>query len=283
MSFFNLKYTCTEIELPFCRILHDTPTEFAGRTTKILKTNINTPYTCILLVSILMCTLRMLKSVNTHYSGVGRKEMKAFFYLYLFAISLDILLISNIIGIFGNDVYLIMTVLQLGIVCTSIFCLFVGSVTTVWMFTYARFSSTAVTRLLSAFYFVLIVPALYITLLQKNREIFCAIVFAANLFLLFSYMCFQLYMMRQIGSEVWAYGTLFIAFLFFCAGCVPLFFGCRYIAFLSERYLDGLFFLHLFFFCAIIMIHKFWLSICEDEVECTALLIRKERGKERFL
>lgn len=283
MDILNLKHTCTELELPLCKILHDTPTEYAGRTTKILATRISTPYTLMLLITMVIFTIRMLKSVNTHYSGVGRKEMKTFFYLYMTAIILDIFLISNVLEFLGKDLHLILVCIQLGFVGTSIFCLFVGSVTTVWMFTYARFSSTVVTRVLSTAYFIVLVSGLYITLITKNSIVFVSLIFAINMLWLFCYTCFQLYMMRQIGSEVWAYGTLFIAGVFFATGCIPLFFGCKYIAILTERYLDGLFFLHLFYFCAIIMIHKFWLSVCEDEVECTALLIKNSKYKDKML
>ncbi|KAM0678022.1 Chitin synthase [Binucleata daphniae] len=283
MDIFNLKHTCTEVDLPFCKVLHDTPTEYAGRTTKILATRVSTPYTVLLLVTVVLFTIRMLKSVNTHYSAVGRKEMKTFFYLYIIAIIIDIVLISNVLEAVGKNLHLILVCLQLGFVGTSVFCLFIGSVTTVCFFTYSRFSSTVVTRIASTAYFIAIVSCLYVTLATKNSTIFFVLIFPVNLLWLFCYTCFQLYMMRQINSEVWAYGTLFIAGLFFFAGCIPLFFGCKYIATLSERYLDGLFFVHLLYFCAIIMIHKFWLSVCDDEVECTPMIIKNSKFSNKFL
>lgn len=96
-----------------------------------------------------------------------------------------------------------------------------------------------------------------------------------NLGLVVIFMIFQFFMLKKLKTDIWAYGTLLIGFVFFLFSVVTMFFGSVFVAFLSDRYLDGLFFYHLFVFCAIIMMHKFWLSVCENEAECGVLKIDK--------
>ncbi|EQB61631.1 putative glucose na cotransporter [Vairimorpha apis BRL 01] len=62
-----------------------------------------------------------------------------------------------------------------------------------------------------------------------------------------------------------------IAFTFFMLSVVFLVVGSHLIAILTDKYLDNLFFYNLFVFCAVVMVHKFWLSVCDYEVECLLL------------
>lgn len=73
--------------------------------------------------------------------------------------------------------------------------------------------------------------------------------------------------------EIWVTGTLNIATLFMIIAIINLCVGGYFISWLSNGYLDSLFFFHLFSFCTVVMIHKYWLSICNDEAECTFLVM----------
>lgn len=270
-----IQHICSEMDLPFCRVLETQPCNYASRTTKLLRIHIYSPSTLILLFTMIFCTIRMLQNVKHHYSAIGRKEMKSFFYLYLTSTIVDTVLISRVVPLSPNVILLLVT-MQLALASTTLFCLLVGSVTTLYMFTYHVFSGDVVTNVLSTAYLLVITPIIYTILIGKNWELFFVIVFLLNFLLVIAYVFFQFHTLKSLNTEIWAYGTLLIGFVFFIIGIIPLFYGSEFIAQLSERYLDGLFFFHLFIFCAIIMIHKFWLSICECESECTPLFVKRK-------
>lgn len=270
-----LNHFCTEMDLPFCRVFNIKPCKYTSRTATLFNINIFSPSTLILLFTMIFCTIRMLRNVKHHYLANGRKEMKTFFYLYLTAIIIDTILISRIIS-FSSEITLLITALQLSLVSTTLFCLIVGSITTLYLFSYHLLSGNVITNVLSAAYLLVVTPVIYTALLEKISELFIATVFILNAVYAICYIFFQFYTLNFLCSEIWAYGTLLISATFFILGTIPLIYGSTLIAQLTERYLDGLFFFHLFMFCSIIMMHKFWLSICESEVECTPITVKRK-------
>lgn len=271
-----VNHVCSQTELPLCKILSKSPTEFVSRSYTIGRIRICSPSTLILLITVFLCTLRMINSVKFHYSAVGRKEMRTFFYIYIASILLDMLLISKLF-VSGNElIYTILLATQLALTNTCIFCLLIGSVTTLYMISYSFLSGSTITAIFSFAYFMTILPLIYFALSLRNHELFFIIVFALNGALILAYLYLQFHTMKILNTEVWAYGTVFLSFVFFIMAIVPLFYGCSLIALLTERYFDGLFCFHLFIFCAIMMIHKFWLSICENESECTPLIVKRK-------
>lgn len=270
-----IQHMCSEVDFPFCRIFEMDPCKYASRTTLINKIHIYSPSTLILLFTVIICTIRMLQNVKRHYSAIGRKEMKTFFYLYITATIIDIILLSRVFP-FAPHILLLIVSIQLSIACTTLFCLLVGSMTTLYMFSYHVFQGNVVTNVLSTAYLLAITPIIYAALHGKNSWLFVGVVFLFNGFLVIGYVFFQFHTLKSLNTEIWAYGTLFIGAVCFIIGIIPLGFGSEIIVKLCERYLDGLFFFHLFIFCAIIMIHKFWLSICECEAECPPLIVKKK-------
>lgn len=272
-DFINLKYICTQVDFPFCRVLSDVPCEFMGRTSKFGPIVFFSPTTLIALVLIILSILRIVKVVKSKYSGIGRKEFIIFLYLYMATITLDLILISNLLmEVLPDATYKILLSVQLGFVMTSIWSLFIGSILTYTFYKGSVITSLLLVKMSSIFYYIGCVTAMYIFLTLRLKIAFFAVLFVYNGVLLFLYFILQIGLLMQIDAEVWGYGTLFVGLIFFLGGITPIFYGSNIIALLSERYLDGLFFFHLFTFCSIIMIHKFWLSVYDDEAECTAIL-----------
>ncbi|TBU09098.1 catalytic subunit of chitin synthase III [Hamiltosporidium magnivora] len=273
MDILNLNHTCSEINLPLCKVLKDTPCGYTGRSLPVFGTNLNTFFTIIILLAAMFCTFRMIKGANKKYSAVGRKEMVTFFYMYLATISLETVLVS---GVLKKNVLVYLTSLQLSFANSTVFCLFIGGLTSTSLVDIGLLKSILIVRVVTFVYFVTSIVVIYMFLMAKNSFIICFFTFILNLGLAFLYLILQVLKLIRLDAEVWAYGTLIISALFFMSGILPLFFGSEYIALLSDRYLDGLFFFHLFIFCGIIMIHKYWLSVCENEAECISLIVKGE-------
>lgn len=81
----------------------------------------------------------------------------------------------------------------------------------------------------------------------------------------------QISKLRKINSDIWAYGILGIIFMFYVLFIAQTFVAADVIGVVSERNLDSLFFISLFMFMMVMMIHKYWLSTCDFELECLSL------------
>lgn len=267
---------CSQTDLPFCKVLVKSAATYTSRSFSMGKIRICSPSTLILLMTIIFCTLRMINNVKINFTALGRKEMKVFFYLYITSISFDMLLISKLFNLTNDSVYTVVLALQLALTNTCVFCLLVGSFTTLYMISNRFMSGALITNVLSFAYFMSILPIIYFALVAKKYELFFIVIFACNTGMVVAFFLTQLLTLKILKTEIWAYGTILLGFLFFAMAVGPLFYGCDLLALLTERYFDGLFCFHLFIFCAIIMIHKFWLSTCENESECTPLKIGKK-------
>src|SRR5699024_8509681 len=88
--------------------------------------------------------------------------------------------------------------------------------------------------------------------------------------LLFStlFVCTQIAKLRKLDTEIWTYGSIIVtAMLAALAGCTP--FGISMgVVLLSNRYLDGLFLMHLFGFLAVLKVYNLWAIDKEKEIEC---------------
>lgn len=276
-SLVNMDHTCDEVNLPLCRIIKDTQCNYTSRKGSLGISEVSSPAAVALLSVALLCSLRLLLNTKRHYAAVGRKELVLFFYLYIGALSIDILLISGIE--LDQYVYIYLTTMQLSLTNTAIFALFLGGLTSVALPNVGLLKSIIVLRISSFAYFLICGSLILSSLISKSGAILFFTLLIANLLISVLYVISQLVLLIRSNSEVWAYGTLSIAICFFSLGSAVLFYGSEHIAMLSERYLDGLFFFHLFMFCTIIMVHKYWLSICDFEAECASLVIESEGTK----
>jgi hypothetical protein len=97
------------------------------------------------------------------------------------------------------------------------------------------------------------------------------ITFGLNTMSVIFYIMTQTGKLKKTNSDIWAYGLLSIIFLFYALSTVHMFVGAEIIAILTERNLDSLFFVSLFTFLMVMMVHKYWLSTCDFELECLSL------------
>ncbi|KAF7682957.1 Chitin synthase export chaperone [Astathelohania contejeani] len=271
MDILNMTQTCKEMDLPICRVLKNSVPLYTARPLEILSLRIYSPATILLLCFTIISTLWIIPKVNKHYSAIGRKELMMFFYLYIISAMLEMVLISNLLDSVNSGLIIYLISLQISFANSAFFCLFVGAVTANIFLGGVGIASLVIVRIATAIYFLVSLAVIFSSLIEKNSIIIFGATFIVNGMFAIAYVLVQSLRLINMDAEVWAYGTLGIAFLFFCLGVIPMFYGSKYIAYVSERYLDGVFFFHLFIFSSILMIHKFWLSTCENEAECTDL------------
>lgn len=272
MDVMNLDHTCSEVNLPLCRIIKSDASKYVGRRGLVEIMDIESPATVAFLVFAVTCTLRLLVNTQKHYAAIGRKEFCFFFYLYLGSLLVDIPLVS---GLTAEDMstHIYLTTIQLSFACTALFSLLVGGITSSILTNIGFFKSIVIVRALSFGYFLVSGSIILGGLLADNGGLLFMILFALNALMAGAYVVTQFTLLVRMNSEVWAYGTLSIACIFFTLAVTILFYGSEPLAFMSDRYMDGLFVFHLFIFCTIIMVHKYWLSICDFEAECASIVV----------
>lgn len=271
MSILNLDHTCNEVDLPLCRVIKTHTCKHTSRKGPIGVMDVQSPSTVIFLLIALLCSLRLLVNTKRHYAAIGRKELVLFFYMYIGCLSIDTVLISGLE--MDRNAYTYLTTMQLSLASTALFSLFVSGITSVIFSDIGVFKSIVVVRVLSFVYFLVVGASTLAGLVSKNGVMLFFVLFVLNFFIALCYLVSQLVLLIRNDSEVWAYGTLSVAAMFFAPAVTVLLYGAKYVAFWSERYLDGLFVFHLFMFCTIIMVHKYWLSTCDFEAECASLVL----------
>ncbi|EJW05223.1 hypothetical protein EDEG_00688 [Edhazardia aedis USNM 41457] len=273
-NFVLMKYICKQMNLPCCQILYGSILEYSARSEIFRLITISNPATIILLIAIIFCTIRIIKRVRKSYTSTGRREMILFFYFYLYSITLEAINLTGFLSKFVPDATTYYTAVQLAFANTSVLALIIGSsFSSISILDYGFSAGKALK--IGCFFalFVYVILSAFVLTTKNGLVLFLEIIVINSIFFLV-YIFIQFKRLINKRREIWAYGNLTVAVSFFLMGTIPMFYGASIIAWLSDRYLDSLFFFHLFIFCAIIMVHKLWLSTSEDEEDCVPLKIR---------
>lgn len=263
-------YVCSQIDFPMCRFISKEVCKGTCKTEMINQAKINSPFLLLLLFLILGLTVRMLNHVQNLCSSIGRKEMTLFFGLYCLANITEIILIAMKHRL-NEGSMLILTSAQLILTNTCFFTLLVGSFTMeMYVGKWGMESSTILYLLASAYCFLNTIVIFFSLFLRIAVPVF-VMAFCFNLIFGYFYFIIQIRKLNKNNAEIWAYGTLTIGLFCFMISIIPIFVGSELVSILTSKYLDNLFFQHLFLFCSVVMVHKFWLSVCDYEVECYLL------------
>ncbi|ADM11160.1 glucose/Na cotransporter-like protein [Encephalitozoon intestinalis ATCC 50506] len=261
---------CSEASFPMCEHLSSEICKSTSRGFLFFKTKVSSPTTVILLIIALLSATRMIRHVKALCSSVGRKEMLVFFYLYLGSAALEAVLVGSKEFI-SKHTHLFLTSIQLSLYTSAFFSLFVGSIT-VDMFTRIfGLGATTLLKISTGIYSVGIGTVIFTGLSTSSKELTSVPFFVLNPLFFFLYMIFQVKRLRKTDGEVWAYGTLIISTACFLIANTFSFLGSRVIGLMTDRYFDNLFFYHFFILCTFIMVHKYWLSVYNYEVESLRL------------
>lgn len=261
---------CSETNFPMCEHITDQICKNASRTFIFNKVKIASPTTVILLAVVVVSTLRMIGHVKALCSSVGRREMITFFYLYLGSIVIEAILVGSNDSIVKPS-RLFLTTVQITLYSSAFFSLFVGSLTTNIFIGAFGLRAITILKAATAIYSGSMGTMVFLALSTKNDQLLSIPFFALNILFFLLYIVVQLKRLRKIDGEVWAYGTLSISLLCFVLSNAIVFAGSELIALHTDRYFDNLFFYHFFILCTFIMIHKYWLSVYDYEVESLQL------------
>ncbi|KAG0442274.1 Chitin synthase export chaperone [Dictyocoela muelleri] len=273
MEVINLDHTCYLLNLPICRLVKPTNTPFTSRGISILNLYIPSLANLCLILIISICVIRLIINTKKMYSGIGRNELSFFFYLYLSLNIIELLLLSDVLLNIQPKLFKMLVPFELSIMNTCFFSLLLGNFLSTTFMRMKFLSPLNILRFLSAAYSTGFVVLFFYLVKLKNCVLIFAFTFGVNVFIAFLYYLKQLVSIKSLNLEIWVFWTLNIALAFFMLTGLPLFIGGEILAWLTNGYLDGLFFFHLFGFCTVVMIHKYWLSICSDEAECTFLIM----------
>lgn len=268
MDIFTMSYTCTRINLPICRVFHKTGCLQNSRSVELPFFVLYSPATITFLITATLCAIHFLRATNRHYAALGRKEFALFFQIYILTLLCDIFLVSTQ----STNRAVILVEFCLASTCSA--TLFLGGLMPVIFADVGFFKGIVVLRSCAFAYFLALL--LILSAAPIGLMVFCALIISAIFVLLYGIS--QLILLVRSDAEVWAYGTLAVSSAFFLIGAIFLGIGAELATFLSERYLDGLFFFHLMMFCSVIMVHKYWLSICDFEAECAPLIKDEDEG-----
>ncbi|AFM97912.1 hypothetical protein EHEL_030130 [Encephalitozoon hellem ATCC 50504] len=261
---------CTESNFPMCQHLSNEICKNTSRGFLLFKTKVSSPTTVILLFVVMLSAVRMIRHVKALCSSVGRKEMLVFFNLYFGSAALEAVLVGFRESI-SKQTHLFLTSIQLSLYASGFFSLFLGSIT-IDMFTgILGFRAATLLKISTAIYSVGIGTVIFTGLTASTKEIASIPFFVLNPLFFFLYMVFQVKRLRKTDGEIWAYGTLVISTVCFLTANAASFVGSKTIGLMTDRYFDNLFFYHFFILCTFIMIHKYWLSVYNYEVESLQL------------
>lgn len=261
---------CSETNFSMCKYITDKVCVNASRRFVSHGIKIASPATVTLLVVILLFTARMIGHVKALCSSVGRKEMLTFFYLYSGSTVLEIVLVGFKDAI-PKPSHLFLTTAQITLYTSAFFSLFVGSIT-IDMFTgILGLRAISLLKIATSVYSACIGAMIFTGLSTNTGDLVTVPFFLLNIVFFSFYLASQLRKLRKTNGEIWAYGTLSISLLCFITSNIITFIGSGLIALLTDRYFDNLFFYHFFILCTFVMIHKYWLSVYNYEVESLQL------------
>jgi hypothetical protein len=265
-----IDHACGSIGFPMCKYVSTSIPTYASRAGYLFGLKICAPCTVALLVCSMVCIGKMINHVKCLCSAIGRKEMTLFFYIYFASTLLESILVG-LKGLLRDHVHLFLTTLQLSLANLGFFALLAGSHTMDMFVGPFGMKTSSILYLVSLLYFIAASAFVYTALAIGNSIVIFIVSFFLSILFYLLYFVRQLKRLRKINGEIWAYGTMFIAFVCFVLAQAMIFAGADLIALSTDKYFDNLFFYHLFMLCSFVMIHKYWLSNFDYEVECLVL------------
>ncbi|KAI5190288.1 hypothetical protein NEMIN01_0987 [Nematocida minor] len=277
-SFINMNYMCSQISLPACSVLfrNNVHAQYPSRSIQIFNLNMYSPYTIMVLAMNIVMTLVLINRTKIKYSFPARKEMLIFLKVYLGSLLFDLVLCLGVVRTSWSIAYAALVSFQVACtvtcfvsaMCTGLVWMLPNRVASsckniAWFLTACSLAATFFGSLLSItagigeglFLLLYIVPFFFATLFSFT----------------------QLSKLKILNAEIWYYGSLLVTILLVSViALTPVVFGML-IVMVSDRYLDGIFLIHVLAMFAVIKIYDLWCIDNEQEIECvnTVELVNK--------
>ena len=260
---------CEEVNFPICRTLKIETSPWACDFKEPVGVPIYAPYTVAVLLISVLCAIRMILHVNSLYASIGRGEMRTIFILYIISSLFQAALVAADKHM-PKHIQLCFTVIQISAQSSLYFAIFVAGITIDRIYGIFGMASATFMRILTGIFLVTIFCFSFICCNTPNPYII-PILFTINMMSVLLYILGQASRLKKVNSDIWAYGILAIIFIIYGVITAFMVFGSELIAEVSERNVDNLFFITLLSFMLVMMIHKYWLSTCDFELECLSL------------
>lgn len=268
-AFINMQFVCSQISLPACSVLfkNKVHAKYPTRSIQLFGINVYSLYTVMVLILNIILTVILIKRTRLKYSFPSRKEMLIFLKVYLGALVFDLVLSLGIVKSSWGVGYAVLVSFQTACAVTC----FVSAMCTglVWMVPNRVANSCkniawlcAVCSLSAGFFGTLV------SITSGVGEILFMLLYVVPLFFSALFSFTQLSKLKILNSEIWIYGSLLVTILLVISiALTPVVFGML-IVMVSDRYLDGIFLIHVLGLFSVIKIYDLWCVDNEQEIEC---------------
>lgn len=209
---------------------------------------------------------------NTRLRCAGRKEITAFFYLYMLLTFLSLCIDAGVIPP-GSSPYPYFVAAQAGLSSALITCLMINGFVGFQLYEDGTPLSLWTMRLGSAAAFVITFLVALATFMgwaglsPTNTVGLFVVLYLLNAIQVFIYVALQILLVTRTLHDSWPLGDIAFGVFFFIVGQVILYAASTPICKAVSHYLDGLFFATTCNLLAVMMVYKYWDSITKEDLE----------------
>ncbi|KAI0481268.1 chitin synthase III catalytic subunit [Xylariaceae sp. FL0804] len=247
-------------------------TDCYARNVELANTIIFEGATSFVHIIALIMTIIMILHIRGKFTAVGRKEILAFFYIYMLLSFFSLLVDAGVVPV-GSDPYPYFVALQAGFASALVTCLLINGFVGFQLYEDGTPLSVWMLRLCSLAAFVLSFLVALGTFMSwagmgPTRTVgLFAVLYLLNGVQLVIYLGMQVLLVARTLEDRWPLGDIAFAVAFFVVGQVILYAFSSAICERTSHYVDGLFFATICNLLAVMMIYKYWDSITKEDLE----------------
>ncbi|KAG9237745.1 chitin synthase III catalytic subunit [Amylocarpus encephaloides] len=281
MGFGDFDSLCHQAAVPVCSVVghFSTTSNSYGIEAECFARNIELANTIIFqgaasfmhIVALIM-TVIMILHVRSKFTAVGRKEIIAFFYLYMGLTCCSLILDSGVIPI-GNDAYPYFVAVQNGLTSALCVCLLINGFVGFQLYEDGTTLSVWLLRLVSSVFFIITFLVSLATfkswagLGPTSTVGLFVVLYLVSGIALAVYVVMQIILVVNTLQDRWPLGDIAFGAFFLVIGQVILYVFSTKICIAVQHYLDGLFFATICNLLAVMMVYKYWDSITREDLE----------------
>jgi len=281
MAFGDFNDFCSQASIPLCSVVGSITNIANGvgieancyaRNIELANTIIFQAATCFIHILALVMTVAMILHVRSKFTAVGRKEITAFFYLYMALTFTSLILDAGVIPI-GSGAYPYFTAVQAGFASALCACLLINGFVGFQIYEDGTTFSVWLLRSLSAAMFIITFLVSLATFKSwanlgptHTIALFVVLYLISGIFLLV-YIVMQFVLVINTLEDRWPLGDLIAGTLAIILGQVTLYTLSNTICEASQHFLDGLFIATICNLLAVMMVYKYWDSITKEDLE----------------
>lgn len=281
MGFGDFETICTNSPIPLCAVVgHITAmvgstgieADCYARNIELANTIIFQGAASFAHIAALIMTVIMILHVRSKFTAVGRKEISAFFYIYMLLSFASLILDSGVIPP-GSGAYPYFAAVQNGFTSALCVCLLIngfvgfqlyedGTRLSVWMLRTISFAMFVITGLVSLATF-----KGWAGLGPTNTIGLFVVLYLVSAVALAIYVAMQVILVVNTLEDRWPLGDIAFGVAFLVIGQVILYVFSNTICNAVQHYLDGLFIATVCNLLAVMMVYKYWDSITREDLE----------------